>query len=235
MRRAVSAFILTALLAAPPAHALEKVDLELVLAGDSSGSIEHSELMMQREGYAAAITNPKVLDAIRGGYHQKIALAYVEWGGPESQETVVDWTVIDGPDSAAQFAARLMEAPRGATSYNSISEAIYYSVNEIETNAFEGRRKIIDISGDGGQLNGRPLQGARLEALSRNITINALVVYQPGGLNTGPMGQPLFDHYKNDIIAGRGAFALVAEGREEFAQAILKKMILEIAEAVARD
>ena len=232
---ALAALLTASVLWPPGARALEAVDLELVLAADSSGSIQQSELMMQREGYAAAITDPRVLDAIRGGYHQRIALAYVEWGGPDSQETVVDWTVIDGPESAEAFAQQLRVRPRGATSWNSISEAILYSVNEIDGNAYEGRRKIIDISGDGGQWNGRPLPLAKAAAMALDITINALVIYEPGGLNTGPMGEPLIDHYRNDVIGGRSAFAMVAEGRDEFAAAILKKMILEIAEAVKPD
>jgi len=215
--------------------AAEPVDLELVLAADGSGSIDDDELRLQREGYAAAITHPKILDAIRGGFHQKIAIAYVEWGAPWSQHTIADWTVIDGPDSAAAFAARLVAAPRMAESYNSISEAIAYSVNLIETNAFEGRRKIIDISGDGPQMNGRPLPEAKALALLAGITINALVVYKPGGVRSGPYGEPLIEHYQKDVIGGRGAFAHVAEGREQFAPAILKKMILEIAEAVKRE
>jgi hypothetical protein len=214
--------------------AAEPVDLELVLAADGSGSIDDDELRLQREGYAAAITHPKILDAIRGGFHQKIAIAYVEWGAPWSQHTIADWTVIDGPDSAAAFAARLVAAPRMAESYNSISEAIAYSVNLIETNAYEGRRKIIDISGDGPQMNGRPLPEAKALALLAGITINALVVYKPGGVRSWPYGEPLIEHYQKDVIGGRGAFAHVAEGREQFAPAILKKMILEIAEAVKR-
>ena len=207
----------------------EKVDLELVLAADGSGSIDDEELRLQREGYAAAITNPKILDAIRGGFHQKIALAFVEWGGPYSQHTIVDWRVIDGPDAAARFAAALLAAPRAAESYNSISEAIIYSVNLIESNAYEGRRKIIDISGDGPQINGRPLPQARALAMLAGITINALVVSSPGGGYPGPRGEPLIEHYRNDVIGGRGAFVHMAEGRDGFAPAILKKMILEIA------
>ena len=208
----------------------EPVDLELVLAADGSGSIDDDELRLQREGYAAAIQHPQILDAIRGGFHQKIAIAFVEWGAPWSQHTIVDWTVIDGPGSAKAFADALLAAPRMAESFNSISEAIAYSVNLIETNAYQGRRKIIDISGDGPQMNGRPLPEAKALAMLAGITINALVVYKPGGLNSGPNGEALIEHYQNDVIGGRGAFAHMAEGREQFAPAILKKMILEIAE-----
>jgi len=230
VRLIAALFIAVAGLSAPSSGiALEPVDLELVLAADGSGSIDDEELRLQREGYAAAITHPRILAAIRGGYHQKIALAFVEWGGPMSQHTVVDWMVIDGPAAAEAFAGKLRAQPRMAEHYNSISEAIAYSTNLIASNAYDGRRKIIDISGDGPQINGRSLTEAKLLAAAERITINALVISTPGGGYPGPSGEPLDEHYRNDVIGGRGAFVVVAEGRDHFAQAILKKMILEIA------
>jgi len=231
MARLIAALIIAvAALAVPSAGtAREPVDLELVLAADGSGSIDDEELRLQREGYAAAITHPRILGAIRGGYHQKIALAFVEWGGPMSQHTVVDWMVIDGLEAAEAFAGKLRAQPRMAEHYNSISEAIAYSTNLIASNAYEGTRKIIDISGDGLQMNGRSLIEAKMLAAAERITINALVVSTPGGGYPGPSGEPLDEHYRNDVIGGRGAFVVVAEGRDHFVQAILKKMILEIA------
>jgi len=226
---------LTALLALMPiaqaaSQAPEPVDVELVLASDGSGSIDDEELRLQREGYAAAITHPRFLNAIKGGYHGKVALAFVEWGGPESQHTIVDWMRIDGPASADAFAAKLLSEPRAAYSYNSISEAIIYSIDLITTNAYAGKRRIVDVSGDGPQMNGRPMATAHAFARQHRVTVNALVV-NTNGVVGGPMGQPLERHYREDVITGRGAFVTVAEGREDFARAILKKMILEIADA----
>ena len=198
----------------------------------SPGELARNLAVFESEYAAGVRAASHDLDAIRGGFHQKIAIAYVEWGAPWSQHTIVDWTVIDGPASAQAFGKQLLTAPRMAESYNSISEAIIYSTNLIENNVYKGRRKIIDISGDGPQMNGRPLPEAKALALLAGITINALVVYKPGGLRSGPYGEPLIEHYQKDVIGGRGAFAHVAEGREQFAPAILKKMILEIAEAV---
>ncbi len=222
--------ILAVLLFAGVAEAAEPVDVELVLAADGSGSIDDDELRLQREGYAAAITHPRFLHAISGGYHQKIAVAYVEWGDPASQETIVDWMRIDGPESAAVFAEKLRTTPRGAWGYNSISEVIAYSIGKMTSNAFEGRRKIVDVSGDGPQINGRPLSEAHALARQHRVTVNGLVVNLPGRVRSGPMGEPLDEHYRNDVIFGRGAFVMVAEGRKDFARAVLKKMILEIAD-----
>jgi hypothetical protein len=226
--RAIAIFVV--LLFAGFAEAAEPVDVELVLAADGSGSIDDDELRLQREGYAAAITHPRFLHAVSGGYHQKIALAFVEWGDPESQETIVDWMRIDGLESAQVFARKLRTAPRGAWGYNSISEAIAYSIDKMTSNAFEGRRKIIDVSGDGPQINGRPLSEAHALARAHRVTINGLVVNLPGRVRSGPMGEPLDEHYQNDVIFGRGAFVMVANGRGDFARAVLKKMVLEIAD-----
>ena len=96
------------------AMAQEPVDLELVLAADGSGSIDDEELRLQREGYARAVRNPRVLELLTGGIHGRSVIAFVEWGSAESQHTIVDWMVIDGPESAAAFEAALIDAPRQA-------------------------------------------------------------------------------------------------------------------------
>ena len=113
------------------AAAQEAVDLELVFAADGSGSIDDDELALQRAGYAAALTHPTVLSAIQGGYHQRIAVAYVEWAAPESQHIIVDWTVIRDEGSALAFGKKLMGAPRAAWGSNSISNAIAYSADPV--------------------------------------------------------------------------------------------------------
>lgn len=207
----------------------EAVDLELVLAADGSGSIDDDELQVQRQGYAEAITSAKVLRAILSGPHGAVALSYIEWGGPESQHTIVDWFVIRDEASAAAFARRLVAAPRAAVGYNSISGAIDYAVAKIEGNDIESARKIIDISGDGPQIGGRPVQAARDEAVLSGITINALVVRRPGGGYPGPGGMPLLEHYERDVIGGFGAFVMTADETASFADAIRNKLVLEIA------
>jgi hypothetical protein len=211
------------------AGAAEAVDLELVLAADGSGSIDEDELHLQRAGYAAAITHPRVLNALRSGFHQAVALAYIEWGGPDSQHTIVDWHVIRDAASAQVFADKLLAAPRMAAGYNSISGAIDYAADLIRTNAYAGNRKIIDVSGDGPQIGGRPIELSRGEAVADDITINALVVKSAGGGYRGPGGMPLDMHYRLDVIGGRGAFVMVAEDRQDFARAVLNKLLLEIA------
>ena len=210
------------------AVAAEEVDLELVLAADGSGSIDDEELRLQREGYARAVAHPRVQSAIKSGFLGKITIAYVEWGGPESQHTIVDWTVIDGPESAATFGAKLVAAPRAAISYNSISNAIVYSQNLIETNNYAGLRRIIDVSADAGNFGGIPISVARAQAISAGITINGLAISRPG--STRPFrGIPLEAHFARDIVGGPGAFVVTVDETISFADAVIKKLVLEIA------
>ncbi len=211
------------------AAAEQAVDLELVLAADGSGSIDDDEFRLQRAGYAAAITSPRVLGAIRSGFLGRIALAYVEWGAPGSQATIVDWALIDNEASSRAFAERLLKAPRVVWGYNSISAALDYAAQMIHANDYQGTRKIIDISGDGPQIGGRPIAAARGAAVLAGITINALVIVSEGGGYPGPGGMPLDEHYRRDVIGGAGAFVMTAESRLSFAAAILNTLVLELA------
>ncbi len=213
-----------------PTFAAEKVDVELVLAVDGSGSIDDIEFALQRKGYARAISHPLVLNAIRGGEFQKIAVLFVEWGAPESVETIVDWTVVRDADSAKVFADKLIAAPRQVFGYNSISAAIAYSTKQLLSNAYDGRQKIIDISGDGPQINGPPLAVVRAAALKAGITINGLAIKTRTGTSfRSAFAVPLEDHYRQDVIGGPGAFVMVANEETPFEEVILSKLVREIA------
>jgi hypothetical protein len=229
--RALLAF--AGLLVASVATAQQKtpVDLELVLAADGSGSIDEDEMRLQRDGYARAITDPRVIDSIQFGHHQRIAIAYVEWGGPSSQHTIVDWTVISDKASAETFAHQLRTRPRAAYGYNSISNALVYSADLIATNAYEGPRKIIDVSGDGPQMGGLPLPTVRAATIAQGITINGLAIDRAGSGRPGGarFGMSLEEHFSRDVIGGVGAFVIVANRELSFADAVLRKLILEIA------
>lgn len=223
---------LTAILALSPVPATAAagavtVDLELVFAADGSGSIDDEELRLQREGYATALSDPKVLQAIAGGTHGRIAVAFVEWGGPASQHTIADWTVIAGAADARAFGDALRRAPRAAWGYNSISEAIAYSAGLIDSNAIESDRKVIDVSGDGPQIGGRPLDLVRDSVVAGGVTINALVVANRGVV-ARMSGEALEEHYRNDVIGGIGAFVVVADDEKGFTRTLLGKMIREI-------
>ncbi|WP_262027507.1 DUF1194 domain-containing protein [Microvirga sp. Mcv34] len=228
MRSVLTGLVALSLLNAP-AWA-EAVDLELVFAADGSGSIDDDELRLQRQGWAEALTSPDVLNGIKDGPLGAIAVAFMEWGGPSSQVLIVDWHVIRDAASAKVFADRLTSAPRGAYGYNSISNAIDFSVRLVETNAHEGTRKVIDVSGDGPNMNGRSLEQARADALAKGFTINALAIRRPGsGRPGGPGGMSLEDYYGQSVIGGPGSFVEIADETRPFAVAARRKLLTEIA------
>jgi hypothetical protein len=204
-----------------PVHAQE-VDLELVLLADASGSITQGEIEFQRQGYAAAITHPEVLEAIRTNLTGTIAVTYVEWAA--NQVVVVDWTVIDGEASAQAFAAALLEPPRLASGRNAIGDALLAGRDLIEGNRITGLRRVIDFSSDSfGNFSGASIAEARAEVLAAGITINGLPILDDGA------GDPLAELYLSQLIGGPGSFVLPAEGRDGFVTAVRRKLVLEIA------
>ena len=224
------ALVLAAALAVlAPAAADEEVDLELVLLADASGSIDQGEIEFQRRGYAEAITDPAVLSAIAKGAHQKIAVTYVEWASAFSQDVVVPWTVVDGGASARAFADALMVPPRRAFGSNAIGSALAAGHRLIETNAFDGLRRIIDFSGDSANsFSGVPIAEARARALAAGIVINGLAILCRD-CSGRPVSYDLEKAFAELIIGGPGSFVITADDPERFAAAVRDKLIQEIA------
>ena len=167
----------SALFLAPPfAQAAEQVDLLLVLASDVSRSIDQPKFQLQREGYAAAIADKRVLEAITAGRNKRIAVAFVEWSGVSSQKVLIEWTLIDGADAARKFGDQLIELPRSFAERTSISGGIDYAMGVMARAPYEAPRRTIDVSGDGTNNSGRDVGLARDEALAKGVTINGLVI-----------------------------------------------------------
>jgi hypothetical protein len=224
------ALVLLLAVLAGNASAQERVDLELVLLADASRSIDDGEIQFQRQGYAAAITHPDVLAAITHGYERRIAVTYVEWGDATSQEVVVPWTIVDGPESAAAFAERLLAEPRLATGPNAIGSALAAAHALIEGNGIEGTRKVIDFSADSAwSAGGIPISEARGAAVYAGITINGLAILCRRCESGRPIDYDLESVFEALIVGGDGSFVVTADGDDRFAQAVRRKLILEIA------
>ena len=207
---------------AMPAAAQTGVDLQLVLAVDASGSVDQYRFELQKRGYVAAFRHVRVLQAIRSGANQAIAVTMLQWTGPMMQVHVVGWSRVGDEESAGAFAAAIERAPRqlfgGGTS---ISGAIDYSRLILLQSPFTASRRVIDISGDGAINIGRPVTFARDEAVRDGITINGLPF-----LSVEP---DLDTYYFENVIGGPGAVMVPADSYESFSEAILKKLIIEIA------
>ncbi|HMK67826.1 MAG TPA: DUF1194 domain-containing protein [Stellaceae bacterium] len=211
----------------------EPVDLQLILAADVSISVDDMEFRLQREGYAAAITDPKILAAIRNGARHAIALCVIEWSGASAQRVVVDWTVIRDETSALSAAQTLRTAPRAFAGATAIGAAIDFAMKQFERSGHESLRRVIDISGDGDNNNGRPVEYARNDAIAASVTINGLTIVNEHPAHgfighTQPVGG-IGEYYRTRVIGGTGSFVLSIDGFDGFAQAMTRKLEVEIA------
>lgn len=215
--------------------AQQPVSVALVLAADVSSSINQERFRLQREGYAAAMTNPNVLRAIRDSEHGRIAITYFEWAGNGSQQVIIPWTVISNADEAEAIARRLIETPRPFGGSTSISGAIDYAVYLMEASPYRDGRRVIDVSGDGVNNEGRSTSAARDDALARNIAINGLVIMadqqpQQGRGGWRPSNEPPLDEfYRDNVVGGMGAFVIAINDFDVFGYAIVNKIVREVA------
>ena len=231
--KGILALVALVMVSTQPVLAAEHVDLLLVLSSDVSRSVDHPKFLLQREGYAAAISDPLVMEAIKSGPHQRIAVCFVEWSGFGAQKLVIDWTMIDSPGAARKFGDQLLELPRAFADRTSISGGIEFATTQLERAPFQGSRRTIDVSGDGTNNAGRDVKLARDETIAKGIVINGLVILSDRPVpwnaeHTNPPGG-LEKYYQDNVIGGPGAFVLVAENFNSFGRAIIKKMIAEIA------
>jgi hypothetical protein len=223
--RSLFVFLALTLSAALPERASAQiaVDTELVLAVDVSGSVSGERFVLQRHGYAQAFRDPQVLSAIRAaGPNQAIAVAMFQWTGYRLQRQVIDWTIVKDEASATALADAIDAGPRqifgGGTS---LSGAIDNAVALFKRAPFKAARQVLDVSGDGSNNNGRPAAQARDEAVADGIVINGLPILtvEPG----------LDIWYRDNVIGGDGAFMISVNDVNAFADAIVKKLINEIA------
>ncbi|MGH6946543.1 MAG: DUF1194 domain-containing protein [Kiloniellales bacterium] len=226
--------VLTLALACVPrlAAAQTTVDLQLVLAIDVSGSVDGVEGALQRQGYIDAFKDPTVISAIAAGQLGRIGVTYFEWAHDGYTTTIVDWMLLGGAADAKELATKLEQTPFTSARWTSISGAIDYGVGRLAVSPFAGGRKVIDISGDGYNNRGRPVNMARDEAVAAGITINGLPIVNNRPSSWG--GPPAIDldiYYETSVIGGPGAFVIVAQSFEDFATAIRAKLIREIAGA----
>ncbi|MCQ0987259.1 DUF1194 domain-containing protein [Jiella marina] len=208
----------------------ERVDVELVLAVDVSWSMDRSEQEIQRDGYAAAFRNPEVQQAILDGVYGRVAVTYVEWAGTISQSVVVPWTLIDSREAADAFAYQLTTELPDRERRTSISSAIDRIVPMFADNAYDGLRKVIDVSGDGPNNQGRLVTMARDEAVAAGIVINGLPLMTSGGYYSWGSIPDLDRYYSECVIGGPGSFVIPVNDWTQFPEAVRRKLILELAE-----
>ncbi len=207
--------------AAMPARAAEPVDAAIVLAVDSSSSVDMDEYYLQMEGYAAAMRHPALVEAIGSGRIGAVGLFFFEFADAKMHVVNLDWRRIAGAADLEAYAGELEVAPRlivGGTT--AIGDAVDFGLAALEACPFAAARQVIDVSGDGASNAGRPVGDARADALALGVTVNGLPI-----LNEEP---DLDVYYRTRVIGGPGAFCIPARDYTDFRDAIRDKLVREI-------
>ncbi|HEV7252355.1 MAG TPA: DUF1194 domain-containing protein [Mesorhizobium sp.] len=228
LRTAIAAL---ALASAGTAQAQEPVDVELVLAVDVSLSMSHDELEIQRRGYAEALTDPTVLEAIQSGAHGRIAVTYFEWAGNTSHRVIVPWRIMADEADAREIASQLSaNLPTGARR-TSISGALEFAGDLLAESGFQGMKRVIDVSGDGPNNQGAPVEGVRDALVEQGVTINGLPLMTRGGYGSVFDVTELDKYYADCVIGGPAAFMIPVNDWPQFPEAVRRKLVLELADA----
>ncbi len=208
------------------AQAAKEVDLALVVAVDVSYSMDPDEQELQKAGFAEALRSTEVQDAIRRGMLGRIAVTYMEWAGSNDQRVLLPWTLLDGPEAILHFADQIAALPLRRGQRTSVSGAIDTAAQLFKGSGFEGLRKVIDVSGDGANNQGRPILPARDEAIASGITVNGLPLMLK---KSGYFDVENLDLYFRDcVIGGPSAFMVPVRDKAQIKQAIKTKIILEV-------
>lgn len=205
----------------------QPVDLELVLAVDTSTSVDEQEFALQTQGLAEAFLHPDVVNAIRLAGRKGVAVSVVHWAGAGAQATAVDWFVVRDSASAAALSRRIASTARVLNGMTDIAGVLQFSMRSILSNGLDGARRVIDVSGDGTGNAGKDA-AARDQALAQGIVVNGLVInnvdYSLGEL----ANIDLYSHYRDNVIGGLGAFLMTAKDYDDFRVAIRRKLVREI-------
>ena len=215
----------------------QQVDLELVLAADASGSVSSTLVRAQRLAFAKAFRHPHLQSALSSGPLGKVAVIYFEWAGEKEQTVVGPWTLIENTDDVAAFASKLERGrSKDDGGETSISGAMMYSGRLLDGNPYDGRRRVVDLAGNGKNSDGPPVSDGLRVLREYGATVNALVLPGRSLDRTGPYAilfegydAPLDDYFKSEVIGGPGAFVQEIDLDVGFAEAILRKLVLEVA------
>jgi Protein of unknown function (DUF1194) len=211
------------------------VDLQLVLAVDVSRSMDSNEQRIQRDGYVDAFKSPEVQQAINSGPYGRIAVTYIEWSSSTFQRVLVPWRIIASNQDAIAFADELAKAPIETNSRTSISSGLSFAATRFSRSGLVSDRRTIDVSGDGPNNEPPSLPPVRDRVVAQGININGLPILLDPSQTFGAFGQvSLQDYYQDCVIGGPGSFVIPITSLGDFAPAIRRKLVLEIAEAAQR-
>ena len=207
------------------------VAIELVLAVDCSYSVSDAEYALQMQGIASAFRDPEVA-ALISDLQDGAAVTLFQWASHANNRQTVPWRLLTDEASARAFAEEVERAPRSPLGYfTAIGHAINYGVTLIEANAYAGRQRKIDISGDGKSNAGPEPDIARLAAFARGITINGLAILSAQPSSAGYPS--VAEYYAGHVVVGPSSFVIKAGSYDDFGVAMKRKLLRELGPQVA--
>jgi len=215
--------VLLALVAAPAAGDCR---LALALAFDVSASVDSREYRLMMDGTAAALRDPAVQAAALSG--QPVALAAYVWAGAREQAVAADWAMIDSATDLAEFADRIAAFPRpqgdplGVWTNRTGVGAALEAGGRLLAGGPVCAAQTIDLAGDGISNDGP--DSARMPG----ITVNALAVGGDIPLDHEATVDRLSLWFAAHVLQGTGAFVMTADGYEDFARAMQRKLLREL-------
>ncbi len=226
LRAAVAVWAIMVLWPAGYARAEMLVSIELVLAVDTSLSVDDVEFDLQMTGIAKAFRNPEIIDLI--GQQTGVAVTLFQWNEEVDKLHMIPWHLLNDPDSILSFAAKVEALGRNPDrKFTGIGKAIEFGVRLITENEFAGRLLKIDISGDGRDNIGSLTSASRQQARSRGIAINGLPIL----IDTYNLDR----YYREEVISGPDAFLEIARDYDDFARAFLRKLRREITPSMSQN
>lgn len=240
MRRTIAAAFLAlgfaGLSGAPEAKATTGFECHtaLVLGLDASRSVDARESRLQREGLAQALVSPEIIDAIAPYPGLGVlALAY-EWSNPTDQLVLAPWTVLDGPEAIAAFAAQIVEGPEISRRWKTgIGPAMAFAAEAFTVAPVNCHRRVVDISGDGPGNAGVAPEILRAAGAFDGLTINGLVIRHPENDSAQPPNKDPLPYYQRNVIHGPGAFIVETRSYDDYPEAIRRKLLRELAPPLA--
>ncbi|GGF29899.1 hypothetical protein GCM10011611_39970 [Aliidongia dinghuensis] len=202
------------------ARAAEPVDTALVIAVDVSLSVNDERYELQRDGTAAAIASPDFTKAVSAGPNGAVAVTVMEFSDPDRQIVVMPWTRIASAADAQAFAQKLHQVHRSSSGLTGIANALLAAEDLLVDSPWPATRRVVDVSGDGMSNIGPPIEEVRDKLVTDGITINGLPI-----LTEEPWLETYYTLY---VIGGPGAFVIVAQDLDSFADAMRRKLVAEV-------
>ena len=207
----------------------EKVGMQLILAADVSGSVNTTRYKTQQDGYLEALGDSRVLNVIRELDPPVLAVTFIAWA--REQQVMVPWTRVEDAKSMDLFRNRLKDERRPQIGINTLISRALLFCNRLFDQEFTGGRKVIDVSGDGDDNQGIVgLREVRDALVARGVVINGLpIIVKPPEYIFPPQPPEGLDvYYRNHVVGGEGHVTIESIGFDNFKQAILQKLLLEI-------